>query len=174
MATWNVKLGMPEYAQRLQEVLCSSSPVPSSLPTQGTTARRSSKGGDRPVPSWHQSQQLLRLSRALFSSSPHFHVFLLCSFCRRAFPCQDPAPCTATGSSHAGFAASAPPQCFGEGNRVVTGDRAPDPCPRTSIHLPQPLQMHPNLPQGSYPQGGTPEQRLPWQQVTRPDATARR
>lgn len=51
-------------------------------------------GGNGPVPSRRQTQQLLQPSHALFPSCPNSHVFLLCSLCRTAFPCQDPAPVT--------------------------------------------------------------------------------
>lgn len=85
---------MPEFAKSLQQEMLhsSSSPVPSSHEPRGQRFGGAQRG-DRPVPSWHQSQQLLQPSHAVFPSHPnYFHVFLLCSFCRTAFPCQDPVP----------------------------------------------------------------------------------
>lgn len=69
-------------------MVCSSSQLPTSPGDNGSEELRE---GDRPISSWHQSQQLLQPSHALFPSRPNFHVFLLCSFCRTAFPCQVPA-----------------------------------------------------------------------------------
>lgn len=73
----------------------SSSPAPSSLPAQGTTARRSSeRGTGLSPPGISHSSSFSPTMSCFLPILTNFHVFLLCSFCRTAFPCQDPAPVT--------------------------------------------------------------------------------
>lgn len=120
--TWSVSLkpGMPGSAESLQEKLhCSLLPLP----------RRSSRGGNMPVPSWHQSQQFLQPRCALFPSHPNFNVSLFFSFCRRAFPQFPPGgniPWRPSSRSSRGAEVAGAQLRCGRGNRLDTGQsRAP-------------------------------------------------